>query len=102
MRWSEGPFQREGAEEVAWADGVVRGRRRADGAEVYLVIEVSWGVGISDVERAVRRAALLAQTGVQTLPVVAGDHLSDEVAELCRALRVWQVLDGRVASPDGR
>ena len=94
-----GALSEEGADEVGWADIVVRGQRREDATEVYLVVEVSWGVGTSDVERAVRRAALLAQTGVQTLPVVAGDHIIDEAAELCRAMRVWQVLDGRVTAP---
>jgi hypothetical protein len=90
-----------GYEEVVWADLVVRGQRQEDGTEVYLVVEVSWGVGTSDVERAARRAALLAQAGVQTLPVVAGDHITDAAAELCRAMRVWQVLDGRTTSPNG-
>jgi hypothetical protein len=96
---ARGALSEEGADEIGWADVVVRGQRREDSTEVYLVIEVSWGVGTSDVERAVRRAALLAQTGVQTLPVVAGDHIIDEAAELCRAMRVWQVLDGRVITP---
>ena len=96
---ARGALSEEGADEIGWADVVVRGQRREDGTDLYLVVEVSWGVGASDVERAVRRAALLAQTGVQTLPVVAGDHIIDEAAELCRALRVWQVLDGRVIAP---
>ncbi|HEY7490054.1 MAG TPA: hypothetical protein VIH59_02945 [Candidatus Tectomicrobia bacterium] len=90
-----------GYEEIMWADPVVRGQRQADGTEVYLVVEVSWGVGTDDVERAARRAAFLAQTGVQTLPVVAGDHITDEAAELCRAMQVWQVLDGRTTAPNG-
>ena len=64
-----------------------------------MVVEVSWGVGTRDVERAVRRAALLALTGVQTLPVVIGDYTLHEAAALCRAMHVWQVLDGRVLSP---
>jgi hypothetical protein len=96
---ARGALSEEGADEIGWADVVVRGQRREDGTDLYLVVEVSWGVGTSDVERAVRRAALLAQTGVQTLPVVAGDHIIDEAAELCRAMRVWQVLDGRVIAP---
>ena len=96
---ARGALSEEGADEIGWADVVVRGQRREDGTDLYLVVEVSWGVGTSDVERAVRRAALLAQTGVQTLPVVAGDHIIDEAAELCRAMRVWQVLDGRVITP---
>jgi hypothetical protein len=96
---ARGALSEEGADEIGWADVVVRGQRREDGTDLYLVVEVSWAVGTSDVERAVRRAALLAQTGVQTLPVVAGDHIIDEAAELCRAMRVWQVLDGRVIAP---
>jgi hypothetical protein len=96
---ARGVLSEEGADEIGWADVVVRGQRREDGTDLYLVVEVSWGVGTSDVERAVRRAALLAQTGIQTLPVVADDHIIDEAAELCRAMRVWQVLDGRVIAP---
>lgn len=97
---ARGLLSEEGAEEVGWADVVVRGQGRMDGTEIYLVVEVSWGVGTSDVERAVRRAALLAQAGIQTLPVVAGEHITDEAAELSRAMRVWQVLDGRVVAPE--
>ncbi len=91
----------EGADEIARADVVVRGRRRDDGTEVYLVVEVSWGVGNSDVERAARRAALLAQTGVRTMPVVAGQTITDEAAELSQAMQAWQVIDGRIVSPAG-
>lgn len=95
----QGLLSEDGADEVLQADVVVRGRQRDDGAEVYLVVEVSWGIGTGDVERAVRRASLLAQTGVQTLPVVAGERITDEAAELARAMRTWQVLDGQALSP---
>jgi hypothetical protein len=63
------------------------------------VVEVSWGVGNSDVERAIRRAALLAQTGVRTMPVVAGQAITDEAVELSQAMQAWQVIDGRIVSP---
>ena len=95
----QGMLSEEGADDVVQADVVVRGRRRDDGSEVYLVVEVSWGVGPGDVEHAVRRASLLAQTGVQTLPVVAGERITDEAAELARAMHAWQVLDGQVIAP---
>jgi hypothetical protein len=95
----QGMLSEEGADDVVQANMVVRGRQRDDGREVYLVVEVSWGVGTGDVERAVRRASLLAQTGVQTLPVVAGEHITDEAAELARAMHAWQVLDGQVIAP---
>lgn len=95
-----GRLSEDGMDEIAQADVVVRGQQRESPGEVYLVVEVSWGVGPGDVERAVRRAALLAQTGLQTLPVVAGERSTDEAAELARAMRVWQVLDGRVTAPN--
>lgn len=95
----QGMLSEEGADDVLLADVVVRGRRRDDRSEAYLVVEVSWGVGTGDVERAVRRASLLAQTGVQTLPVVAGERITDEAAELARAMHAWQVLDGQVIPP---
>ena len=61
---------------------------------------VSWGVGLTDVERAVRRADLLARTGTPALPVVAGRVITEEAADLCRAMRVWQLTDGRAVLPE--
>lgn len=95
-----GQLSEEESDEILQADVVVRGRRREDGAEVYLVVEVSWGVGISDVQRASQRAALLSRTGTPTLPVVAGYWVTPEAQEPARALRVWQVTDGSVIAPD--
>ena len=60
-----GVLSEEQAEDVSLADVIVRGRRRTDGAEVFLVVAVSWGVGPQDVERAMRRASLLTHTGIQ-------------------------------------
>jgi hypothetical protein len=98
---TRGVLSEDGMDEIGRADVVVRGQRRDGSGEVYLVVEVSWGVGPGDVERAVRRAALLSQTGLQTMPVVAGERITDEAAELARAMRAWQVLDGRVTAPNG-
>ncbi|MEW6301488.1 MAG: hypothetical protein AB1671_27765 [Thermodesulfobacteriota bacterium] len=88
------------ARDLALADVVVRGRRPEDGSEVYLVVEVSWGVGPHDVERAARRAALLAQAGVVTIPVVAGKQVTAEAIELARRQQVWQVMDGHSLRPE--
>ena len=98
---ARGVLSEDGMDEIGRADVVVQGQRREGQSpdEVYLVVEVSWGVGPRDVERAVRRAALLGQTGLQTMPVVAGERITDEAAELARAMRVWQVLEGRVTAP---
>jgi len=87
-------------DEIALADAVVRGKRREDGTDVYLVVEVSWGVGPSDVERAVQRAALLEKTGTPTVPVVAGRWVTSEAGRLAHAKQVWQITDGQAVSPE--
>jgi hypothetical protein len=88
------------AEDVALADVVIRGRRRDDNAEVYLVLEISWRVDAHDVERAVQRAALLQRAGLAAVPVVAGKAILPEAVERARELRVWQLTDGQVVVPE--
>jgi predicted nuclease with TOPRIM domain len=90
----------EEADDVLQADVVLRGRRREDGTEVYGVVEVSWGIGLSDVQRASTRATLLARTGRPAVPIVAGFWLTPEAQEPARAFHVWQVTNGRVISPE--
>src|SRR6266568_5759610 len=82
---------REGDDLVA-ADIVVRGRPTASQSDVYLVVEVSWGVGKDDVERAARRAAILAKLGTPALAAVAGEFVTADAAELARTEGVWQVM----------
>ena len=88
-------------EEVRLADVVVRGRRRDDSTEVFLVVEVSWGVGPYDLERAVRRAGILGRLVAPALPVVAGRGVTADARSRCDADGVWLVLDGRVVPPNG-
>ena len=97
---TQGQLSEDEADEILQADIVVRGRHRDDGTEVYLVVEASWGVGLHDVQRAVERAALLARLGTPSFPVVAGFWVTPEAQEPARALRVWQVTDGRVTPPE--
>jgi hypothetical protein len=94
-----GQLSESEALDVVLADVVVRGRRQADGAEVYLVVEVSWIVDPYDVERAVRRSSLLSQIGTPALAVVAGETVMDEAANLANRLQVWQITNGHIASP---
>ena len=85
--------------DIILADVIVRGRRRADSAEVYLVVEVSWVVDPYDVERALRRSSLLSQVGTPALAVVAGETVMEEAANLANRLQVWQITNGHVAPP---
>lgn len=90
----------EESEEIALADLVIRGRRRGAAAgEVYVVSEVSWGVGTEDVQRAARRAQLLAKTGVTTLAAVAGEWVTPDAQQLAPGLGVWQFTPSRIVPP---
>ena len=95
----EGKLSRPDMGEILQADLVLQGQRWEDRTEVYLVVEISWGVGPSDVQRAAQRAKLLAQLGTPAIPVVAGKVVTSEAAELARQLTTWLVLDGRAISP---
>jgi hypothetical protein len=87
------------ADEVALADLILRGRRPQDNAEVYLVMEVSWTVGLPDVERVVQCAALLQRAGLVAVPVVAGTAVRPEAARRAQELHVWQLTDGQLVPP---
>lgn len=65
--------------DLSLADAVVAGRLKRDGQQVYLVVEVSWGVGESDLQRAVRRAQYLARIGVRAQPALGGRWIIPEV-----------------------
>jgi predicted nuclease with TOPRIM domain len=88
--------------ELYAADVVVRGKSREDGATVYLVVEVSWGVGRHDVQRAVKRAELWSRMGTSALPVVAGRWVTPEAEHFCRYHPVWQVTNGGAVPPSTR
>ena len=96
---ARGTLSQAQADDVVRADVVVQGRLTTDRSEVYLVVEVSWGIGTSDVERAARRARLLARAGVATMPVVSGNGITPEAVDRCREMQVWQLIDGRIVEP---
>ena len=77
-------------------DLLVRGQlRRADEAlELYLAVEVSSVIDANDVERARRRAGLLNKAGYRTLPVVAGEEVTDGGERAARESAVLLVQDG--------
>ena len=95
-----GRLSEDEAKEVLHSDVVVRGRRREDGSEVYLVVEVSSGVGPGDVERAARRAEILSRSGVAALAVVAGERITADASRRAREMHVRQVTDGMARRPE--
>jgi hypothetical protein len=95
-----GQLTEEDVDEIVWADAIVRGQRREDGQEVFLVVEASWAVGPYDVQRPDKRAKLLAKAGVTTLPVVAGMWVTPDGEVAARAIKVWRVTNGRAVPPE--
>jgi len=89
------PLTEREREELSVVDLLARGRRKTDGQEVVLVIEVSWVIVRNDVERAVQRAKILSQRGVVATPVVAGREIDDEAREAARTASCALVMDGR-------
>ena len=82
-------------------DLIVHGIRREDAVEVYLVVEISLGIGRHDVTRAARRAALLRGVTHKTvMPVVAGEWMTSDAEEAAAGAGVWCVLDGKATPPN--
>lgn len=96
----QGKLTEEEADRVMLADVVVRGRARQTQEPIYLVVEVSYGVGEGDVLRAVDRAGLLSRLGTPALPVVAGQGVIPQAAALAQSRGVWQVIDGHVVAAE--
>ena len=65
-------------QEILQLDLVFAAKRNSDGADVHVAAEVSITTGDSDIVRAARRAALLADiTGNPVMPAVIGAHIDD-------------------------
>jgi len=92
--------------EVLAADLVLTGQRREDRRAIYLLVEISVGMGRHGVERADKRAHMLGEAiarlhGEQTpvVAIVAGESIDAAGRTLARQRGVWQVADGRVTPP---
>jgi hypothetical protein len=96
---TKGLLATEESDEIALAELIVQGRRRGLGTTVYVVTEVSWGVGVDDVYRAAKRAALLAKTGVLAIPAVAGEWVTPDAQQLAPGLGVWQFMPSQAIPP---
>jgi hypothetical protein len=96
---TKGLLSSEESDTILLSDLVICGRQRGTGAEVYLVVEVSWGVGIEDVQRAANRAALLTKAGVIAIPAVAREWVIPDAQQFAPAMKVWQFTPSRVTPP---
>lgn len=97
-----GKITKEERDDLLVTDLVVRGRWHEDGEPVYLVIEISWGIGMDDTKRALRRARAFAKLGIRTVPVVAGERATENAIEEAHEFGIWRVMDGRIEPPRKR
>ena len=82
--------------QVLASDLLWGGKLRDTGESIVLVMEASWWVESSDVERAAERAEILRDAGLKALPVAAGKEWSKELETLARLRHVAMVHDGHI------
>jgi uncharacterized membrane protein len=80
--------------QVLAADLLWGGALRETGAQVILVIEVSWWVELSDIERAESRAAILRRLGLKAIPVTAGKEWPEELLNAARQRQLAVAING--------
>jgi hypothetical protein len=86
-------------EDIRLLDVIALGRN-AQGQLTYLAIEVSSVVDEHDVDRAIRRANVLARaTGIPSLPVVAGNSITSEALQAVQTAGMWRVIHGAAIAP---
>ncbi len=76
-------------------DMVLEGRREAEEAPLFIVVEVSRTIADSDVNRASERAGIVQRaTGRQVLPAVVGAHADDTRRQLAQERNVAVITYG--------
>lgn len=88
------------ADDVRNLDLIITGRLKPTQQEIWIALEISKTVDISDVERASRRAQLLNQTPYQTIPGVAGEEITDEASIMAETLQVLIIDNGRIRNTE--
>lgn len=84
---------REQGEQISRIDLLVKGVYRALGQEHLLVWDISWTVVEQDISRAIERAQLLRQRGLNTVPVVAGKGITEDAREAALSQGALVILD---------
>jgi hypothetical protein len=88
---SDREYQEALAADLLWG-GQIRDSRQP----IVLVLEASWAVGHTDIDRAGRRAAVLRQAGLRALPVAAGQEWPANMQDDARQAGVAIVQDETV------
>jgi hypothetical protein len=85
--------------EVVSADVFVHGHLRSNDEPRWFVVEASWGLGTSDVERAARRASILTQHFAPAIGMVLGRRIAADARKRAQELGVLVVLNGAPRNP---
>jgi hypothetical protein len=85
--------------EVASADVFAHGQLRSNDTPRWFVVEASWGLGMTDVERAAQRAAILTQNGAPAIGTVLGRRITADARKRAQQLGVLVVLNGAPRNP---
>jgi outer membrane murein-binding lipoprotein Lpp len=91
QRVSEDDVDQALAADLIWA-----GRQHPSGLNIHLVIEASWTVDKTDVQRARQRAAILRAAGLRAIGVAAGKDWPDPIKALARQQNIVIVIDGKM------
>ena len=92
----QGVIAEQEYQDVLAADLLWGGRLRSSGEAIVVVLEASWTVGTTDVERAARRAAVVRRAGLRALAVAAGQEWPPNVQAEASDAGVAMVQDGVV------
>lgn len=95
----ENRLTRAERDEVMNTDVVFQGKRWEDQVDIYILVEVSWGIGRDDIERAWERSRILGKLGRPVVPVVAGKAIDYDYVQMARQRGVWRVLNGHAEPP---
>ena len=88
-----GVITEEQNHELGRSDLIFAGRRRTDGADLYVAAEISITIGTSDITRAVQRAGILELvTGQPVIPAVIGAHIDEDRTTLATNSNVAVIL----------
>jgi len=86
--------------EVASADAFAHGQLRSNDTPRWFVVEASWGLGVKDVERAARCAAILTQNGAPAIGTVLGRRITADARKRAQQLGVLVVVNGATRNPE--
>ena len=96
----EGHLSRQEFLDITRLDLIATGKLRddPDAGPVHIAVEVSAVIDRADVERALRRAGLLRKASLRTVPLVAGESMTQGAQDLAATSPVAVLLDGRISN----